>query len=161
MKKQLLLIICLGLIKISISQNISSELISSCGEQFENDTYQLAWSLWESVISTFEAGGYILTQGFHQSTYEISTATETPLGNEINITVYPNPTTDYLKLESKQSDLKGMQYQILDMKGILLEKTDFFNDIERLDFSTYSSGIYFLTIKQDNQVIKSFRIIKK
>ena len=161
MKKTVILFICLGLMKISVCQDIKPQLISSCGEQFENDSYQLAWSLGESVISTLEAEGYVLTQGFHQSTYEISTATETPLGSELNITVYPNPTTDYLMLEVGQPDLKGMQYQILDLKGSVLENKNLSNDLERLDFSVFPNGIYLIIIKQENQVIKSFKIIKK
>ena len=161
MKKLLLLIICLGLIKISVSQDISPQLISSCGEQFENDSYQLSWSIGECVISSLESGDYVLTQGFHQSSYDIETAIETQLGIELNLKVYPNPTSDFLTLETGQSELNEMQYQILDLKGSVLENSNFNNNLERLDFTSYSSGIYFIIIKQDNQLIKSFKIIKQ
>jgi hypothetical protein len=147
--------------KISVGQDISPQLISSCGEQFENDSYQLAWSLGECAISTLESGNFVLTQGFHQSSYEIETAIETEMGIELNLKVYPNPTTDFLILETGQFDLKEIQYQILDLKGSVLENNSFINTMERLDFSSYTNGIYFIIIKQENQIIKSFKIIKQ
>lgn len=160
MKKTLLLCACFGLLKVSLGQDVGLKLISSCGEQFDNSKYQISWSLGESVISSFEVGASVLTQGFHQSTNDITTSIEPPLIREVEIKAYPNPTIDYLTLESNQVDLTGMKYQIIDMRGIVLESAAVCCNKERLNFSAFPEGVYFIIINQKKQVIKKIKIIK-
>jgi hypothetical protein len=54
-----------------------------------------------------------------------------------NITVYPNPTTDFLNVNSK-----GMK-QVLDLNGKVLISSD----LNNIDVSSLNSGIYFLEVE--------------
>ncbi len=47
-------------------QSISPEVITSTGDYYSNSNVSLSWTLGEPVIETFEAGGFVLTQGFQQ-----------------------------------------------------------------------------------------------
>ena len=158
MQKIILITIGLLLTSLSYSQVASPELISSAGDNFSNATYQLDWSIGECVTATHSAGSSVITQGFHQDSY-IITAIE-DLATDINIFVYPNPTTNFVSLQIESSKVESMQYILTDINGKVLLNAEVLNNIEQFNFSAYTSGIYFLTVKQENQTIKSFKIIK-
>ncbi len=151
---------------LAISQTISPELISSSGDNFKNTTYQLDWSLGECITATHTAGSYVITQGFHQNTYVI-TAVEN-LATDVNISVYPNPTTNLLTINFPTSatdfptseGLGNVKITVTDINGKILQQTEVTTYKEQLDFSIYTNGVYFLSVKQENQTIKLFKIIK-
>lgn len=169
MKKLELIIICFGLTIASMSQTASPELITSSGESFNNMTYKVDWSIGECITTSHNAGAYIITQGFHQNSYTITAVNELPdIG--IIITVYPNPTSDILWLKiypSRKSDKTektesvSRHYSLTNINGKVMQNKKVLNETEQIDFSNYSAGVYLLLIKQENKIIKSFKIHKK
>ncbi len=156
--KRLFLTVSLGVALFSVNaQTASPELVSSAGESFNNTSYQLDWSIGEGTTATHSAGDYVITQGLHQGSYVITSVEDLAL--DINISVYPNPTTDLINLTSFQN-LTGLAVIVTNINGKILQQTEVTNEVEQLNFSNYENGIYFLTIKQKNQLIKSFKIIK-
>ncbi len=156
--KRLFLTVSLGVALFSVNaQTASPELVSSAGESFNNTSYQLDWSIGEGITATHSAGDYVITQGLHQGSYVITSVEDLAL--DINISVYPNPTTDLINLTSFQN-LTGLAVIVTNINGKILQQTEVINKVEQLNFSDYENGIYFLTIKQKNQLIKSFKIIK-
>jgi len=55
-----------------------------------------------------------------------------------NILIYPNPTTEYLYI---QSDLKIKKIQISDLNGRIINNLDFQNN--KIDLATLQTGILF------------------
>ena len=158
MKKLGFLIVFIWATTIAFSQTINPELVSSSGDSFSNATYQLDWSIGECATATHIAGDFVLTQGFHQNTYVI-TATE-DLRADINMSVYPNPATDLVSLQVESSKERNMQYTLTDISGKVLQNEKILSSLQTLNFTNYTSNVYFLTVKQENQVIKIFKIIK-
>ena len=140
------------------AQTASPELVSSAGDSFNNTSYQLDWSIGECITETQSAGDYVITQGFHQNSYVI-TAVEN-LRADIEMSVYPNPTTNFISLKVESSKVEGMQYTITDFSGKVLQTENFADDIEQINFSNYAVGTYFISVMENNQLIKSFKIIK-
>lgn len=156
--KRLFLTISMGLAFFAVqSQTASPELVSVAGESFKNTNYQLDWSIGECITATHSAGDYVITQGLHQGSYVITSVED--LAQDINISVYPNPTTDLINLTSSQN-LTGLAVIVTNINGKILQQTEVISEVEQLNFSNYENGIYFLTIRQENQLIKSFKIIK-
>ncbi len=143
---------------LAYSQTTNPELVSSAGESFNNSTYQICWSVGECVTATHLAEDYIITQGFHQNSYVITEVKN--LATDINISVYPNPTKDLLTVNLEESARPSSVLTVTDINGKVLQQAEITSDVEQLDFSNYSNGVYFLTLKQENQLIKSFKIIK-
>lgn len=158
MKKISLLIIGIFLMNLAFSQTASPELISSSGDSFNNTSYQLDWSIGECITATHTAGDYVITQGFHHDSYIITLVED--LATDINITVYPNPTTDLLTVNFEASARPSSVLIITDINGKVLLQENINETEKQLNFSVYTSGVYFLTVKQENQVIKNFKIIK-
>ena len=161
MKKIIFTVAGLLLITLVMAQTATPELVSSSGDSFKNTTYQLDWSIGESVTETFSGGDFILTQGFHQSNYEII-GLENLNDDRISILVYPNPATDLISVEFKNSPFTGHigDLIITDINGSILQSKTVLSNIEQFNFTYYAKGVYFIHLRQDNQSIKSFKIIK-
>ena len=156
-----LLIIGLFLMNMANSQTASPELVSSSGDRFNNTSYQLDWSIGECITATHIAGSYVTTQGFHQNSYVITAVED--LRTDINIFVYPNPTMDFILVDLSTfvaSERPASVLTITDINGKVLHQAKVTNAVEQLDLSNYTSGVYFLTVEQESQLIKSFKIIK-
>tara|TARA_Y100001968_G_C19373237_1_gene726209 strand:- start:842 stop:1333 length:492 start_codon:yes stop_codon:yes gene_type:complete len=118
-------------------------LISSAGENWIQENYNLCFSLGEIAIETYEQSDVILTQGFHQEdNYQITSIHESIYNWTINI--YPNPTPDVLNI--RYDDLPLEEIHIKDTKGSIInvfKKT--FSDMRcEINLSHLSAGVYFL-----------------
>ncbi len=143
-----------------IAQSISQQLSSTAGGGFSNTSYQVGWSIGECVTATSSNDDFILTSGFYQTDYIITTV-EKQSGTELNVFVYPNPTTRFVELKIEHNEEDNIKYVLTDLNGKILKNGAVQNNIEQINLTDYASGIYFLTVKQDNKQIKSFKLIKK
>ncbi len=160
MKRTALIFFYFGLAITALSQTASPELISSAGDYFNNLSYQLEWSLGECVTSTLGSGPYTIAQGFHQHSYNIETFIDNLSGSEISISVYPNPATDRVSIRLIPATPEHLKYILFDINGKILLNEEIVNVPGQLNFSSYNNGVYFLNIKRENRLIKSFKIIK-
>ena len=160
--KTIILSLLLGGITIaSMSQSISSDLISSGGDTFTNGNYQLDWSIGELIIANFTGTDVSLTQGFHQGTYTITNIFELS-GSKISINAYPNPTTQFITVATDIEFVENnYTLTVTDIKGRLYSKKEISSNEEKIDFSGFISGTYIIYIQQNNQILKSFQIIKQ
>jgi hypothetical protein len=74
------------------------------------------------------------------------------------ITVYPNPVQDNLKLNTNSNISAVAIYNTLGRK--VYENLSFDNNIKQINMSQFESGVYLLNILSDN-VPQTFKIIKK
>ena len=172
MKRLLFLIIAIVITNMAISQNASPELISSSGDSFTNTSYQLDWSVGECVTEMLNAGNYVINQGFHQNTYLITAVEDRQW--DINISVYPNPTSDFLCVDFAEFMNFGKVSEniitITDNYGKVILQKQITSNKEQIDFSPYAYGTYIITIEtaeavqtvhSKKKLIKSFKLIKK
>jgi hypothetical protein len=80
---------------------------------------------------------------------------------DLQIHVYPNPATDHLVLSFPEYKTARHTMTLLDLTGIIICRDKIKNDFVRLDVQVLTSGIYFLQIADEEQIIKAFKIIKK
>lgn len=73
-----------------------------------------------------------------------------------NISIYPNPTTDYLYIKSNL-DIKGKQ--IYDLNGRIINNLKF--QVDKINLESLQPGIYFAKINDINGKILIEKIIKK
>ncbi len=75
--------------------------------------------------------------------------------------VYPNPTVDYLILETNLFERNELYCQVIDISGNVLYYGEIINNMEKIDLLAKANGVYFITLTQENQKNKSFKIIKR
>ncbi len=107
------------------------------------------------------ANGNSITQGVQQP-FEISVVTGIPeaKGISLNISAYPNPTTNYLTLKVNNYNTANLQYMILDIKGNLLQQVKSTGSETRINIQDYPAANYFVKALDKNRQIKVFKIVK-
>ena len=84
-------------------------------------------------------------------------------GINLNLVVYPNPTTDVLNLKVDASttlSIQSLSYQIYDLSGSLLDNKKITDTQTIIEMANYSAAIYFLKVIDDKKEVKTFKIIK-
>ena len=134
----------------------AQEVISSSGESYQNSSAQVAFSLGQLSIETYSSSSVIVTQGFHQTFEEIITGLA-PVTDPITVSVYPNPTHDFLTIEA--ADFKDdINYQLYDLNGLTVNTGKFITSHD-LSLRGYVDGIYLLILTNNReQLIQSFKI---
>lgn len=139
----------------------AQEVVSSAGNTYSGEGYELSWTLGEPVTGTLKEPGHILTQGFHQTNLDVTALDELHLPG-FELSVYPNPSHDVVNLKTIGYQHVKFQYKLYGMDGkILFEKT-MENNPEEINMLPYAEGSYLLkvtTIKGDP--VQTFAIVKK
>jgi hypothetical protein len=75
---------------------------------------------------------------------------------DLHITIYPNPATDFVWVDTEIKDLK---YSIMDLSGKVVI-TGNLNTANKIDMQNLHTGIYIITLQNSNQH-KQIRLIKR
>ena len=155
MKNQLL-ISCLlvSIFELSAQENT----LSSGGEATGtggNASYSIGQIAYENSSNT--TGN--VNQGLQQP-YEIFVLEVIDASIEIELSVFPNPTADYLILKMGKLP-NAVRFTLYDENGKLLTDQPVLEKESKIKMSIYSNGSYQLQITQDNKTIKRIQIIKQ
>lgn len=120
----------------------------------------VAYSVGQIVYTTNTGTTGSVAQGVQQA-YEISIV----LGiedNSINLelSAYPNPTTDYLTLNVGNFELSTLNFQLFDISGKLVESRKIISSSETIAMENLPTATYFLKVSNNNKEVKTFKIIK-
>ena len=145
---------------IGIAQESKLEVLSSASEDIRVDNYQLSYTIGETISITQGNRYYFVTQGFHQVDWNAVSVWEyTP--ETFRLEVFPNPYSRSLNiLITDFSAIELFQYRILDLtfkevaEGILEQVEN------KLELPYLPPGSYLLNITKNQELIKTFRIIK-
>lgn len=169
MKSKLLLILsALGVHYLTFGQSISPSTINVAGTSSTLNTNVYEWSLGEMVaVNTLTTPEVILSQGLLQGEI-IITAVSDEGETEIEIAVFPNPTSEFVYIQANDGDFEDVRLQILDAKGglIAIKHCGELNAQEttEYDMTTHPVGTYFLKIicKSNGEIIrtKTMQIVK-
>jgi hypothetical protein len=113
------------------------------------------------VVYTVITNSGSVAQGVQQP-YEISVVTSLESAKDISleISVYPNPANDYLKLKIDGYVKTQFIASLYDINGNLLQTIKIESNETSIVMSNYVSSTYFLKVKDNNKEIKTFKIIK-
>ena len=79
----------------------------------------------------------------------LSTSTETTSAEQ-QISIYPNPTSDYIYIEANQ---QSSHYQIIDSRGKMIKKgIHTRNQKSKIDLHLYQDGLYYIIFDDGNKI---------
>ncbi|MCD6347534.1 MAG: T9SS type A sorting domain-containing protein [Bacteroidales bacterium] len=109
-----------------------------------------------------DPGGASIAAGVQQP-YEISVLSgiEKIIDVYPDLSVYPNPTADYLILSINGAVKTGYCARLYDSHGRLISKKEVTANKTKINMQGLGSAGYLLKLTKDNKQIKVFRIIKK
>ena len=138
----------------SSSGSIILHLIDGSNEQYLTQIslpVTGGWETWETVSTSLnlEQGSYKLRLTVNQSGFDINWIdfdfTGDPMSfsetNRVEFNLYPNPTTDFIIINT---DLSEFKIEIFDLLG---KKVHFSENKSQINLTHLDSGIYLLTIK--------------
>ena len=120
----------------------------------------VAYSVGQIVYTTNTGTNGSVAQGVQQP-YEISIV----LGIDnhtinLELTAYPNPTTNFLTLNVGNAELSTLNFQLYDTLGKLIESRKIISSSETIAIENLPTATYFLKITNNNNEVKTFKIIK-
>lgn len=158
MKRTFLVLMSLCLATYVSSQSLTPQVIASSGNSFSSGSARIEFTVGEVATTTLTAGGNTLTQGFHQP--EISYASLDDYNDAYQFTLYPNPTEQFITVQSSTDDAK--QIRLYDAVGKVIMMTPIFSDKIVVDLQTLAAGSYVFYITTENgQPLHSYTVIKK
>ena len=159
MKTYIFLFLFCGLSYCILGQSLSPTTIASGGGEWDAETNgTISYTIGQLAVETHMNVSGILCQGFQQPYLTTTTSTD-HLGLDLNIKVFPNPTTGSLNLLIDQLP-NNIQLRLVDALGILHNTWLDVNENNILDIANRPSGIYFLQAFSSNQLITSIKIQK-
>lgn len=74
--------------------------------------------------------------------------------------VYPNPSADFIRLKTNNTELENINYEMLDLTGKKLAEGNVKASDFNIDLKAYETGVYVLKISKNNQ-IENYKIVKQ
>jgi hypothetical protein len=150
----------------SLSTVSAQTSINATGSNASGSGGSTSYSVGQVIYTTHSGTNGSIAEGVQQP-YEISIITgfEEAQGINLSVSVYPNPTTDYLTLNIDNSvktnhDLSQLSYQLYDVNGKLLQNEKITGNQASIVMSNLVPATYFVKVIQGNKEVKTFKIIK-
>jgi Secretion system C-terminal sorting domain len=121
----------------------------------------VSYTVGQITYQTLTGTNYTVVQGVQQP-YEISVITgiEETKDISLEIMVYPNPATDFIKLKIKNYEIQNLRYKLYDINGSLLQDNKVEGNETSIILTNFISATYILKVTDNNKIIKTFKIIK-
>lgn len=140
------------------SQSISKQIIGAAGKTQSSGNSKLSWTIGEPVVGIMTAGDNQLGNGYYPALNIKSLSVEDNT-LDVQLRVYPNPTSQSLYVSHPDMNSSGIT--IMELNGKQLYSGTI-NKEEPLDVSSYTQGMYLITIENKTTKKKNtYKIIKK
>ncbi len=161
--KQIITLLALFFIILRVEgQSLSPHVIAAIGGFSSADDISLNWTVGETFTATHTTGDFYLTQGFQQPGFMIVSAELTTLP-DFEIRLYPNPATDFIRVEWTSDIRSEVHVELYDLLGRRIShlKSDNNSSHIRVNMQSLQRSAYLLRVYSgDGEFSKTFRIIK-
>jgi hypothetical protein len=154
------LMIAFWLLVIVLSTQAQTNIPATGGDANGMDG-STSFSVGQMVYTTNTGTNGSVAEGVQQP-YEISVIVgiEQAGFTNFNCTVYPNPATDLLTLETETSDNEYLIYQFYDMMGKLLLSGRLIDTKTTISMANLAPSTYFLKVTDNQKVSRTFKVVK-
>ena len=158
-KSKTLALLSAGLLWVGLAQ--AQQSANATGGDATGTGGTAAYSAGQVVYTTNTGSNGSVAQGVQQA-YEISVVTGIKNETKIimSLVVFPNPTTSFLNLQIADLKTEQLTYQLTDAIGKLIIENKITESNTQINMNAQAEAIYFLNIIQNNQTVKTFKIIK-
>ena len=154
--KKVIIILCFGVTTAKAQQSSNT-----AGGNATGTGGTVSYSVGQMNYTTNTGTSGSACQGVQQP-YEIYmvTSVDEAKNLNINLSAFPNPTFDFLTLKIESSTTKNLSYLLLDMNGKLLATQILDGTETKIGMNNYAAATYFIKITENNNTLKTFKIIK-
>ncbi|MBP6731290.1 MAG: T9SS type A sorting domain-containing protein [Chitinophagales bacterium] len=145
------------------AQSVSKSVLASNGGETITTPYIYTWTTGESIIANTTVVSYIITQGFHPNG-DAATGIQ-KVESTIGLNVYPNPTGDVLNVQISNVAEGNLVLQVYDVNGKLCLPLQAIGtgagQNTNLNFSSLTSGTYYISVLKGTQKQNTVTVIKQ
>ncbi len=145
------------------AQTFTQEVNASGGGYYNQINGSMQFTIGEPLTETYTNSSAKLYQGFQQGSYTIVSVTELPLLTDLDVNLYPNPSSGIFNLLI-QSDLKSsFKMEVIDAQGKTIISKEVYESIpETINLSDFSGGMYYVKIiNTEKKYLKTYNIVKQ
>ncbi len=147
MKKLLLLSAFAFTFHVINAQSLSHQTVNSAGSTVKISTFNIDYSVGETITETIKGSNNSITQGFIQPEIKIQTGLSFFKDKEgCNFSIFPNPTTEFLEYNSEKTD--EADFEVYSITGELVGKYRSTN--KTINVSDLTRGTYLIKLKCNN-----------
>ena len=147
------------LLSLSVNAQTAHQVLSATGGDATGSGGTVAYSVGQIVYTTNTGTTGSVAQGVDQA-YEISSVGIKETALNISLSIFPNPTSDYLTLKVEDYNNEALSYNLINEQGKLVMNEQITNQDTQVAMSTLARGAYFINVLQANKKIQTFKIIK-
>ena len=150
------------LLLFGLSNLQAQEAIPATGGEASGSGGLASYTVGQVVYTTsVGANGNSVAQGVQQA-YEIQVVAGIFAAKDIslNISAYPNPTTNYLIVMVANYETTNLQYLVFDINGKLLQTVKATGTETKIETNNLVPANYFVKVLDNKKEIKVFKIIK-
>ncbi|MGB4204464.1 MAG: T9SS type A sorting domain-containing protein [Bacteroidales bacterium] len=136
----------------------AQQVVATMGYFAENQQVSLSWTIGETFVTTLSSENNHLTQGFNQSKLSLTIVFEKK--TDPGLKIYPNPVQESLFIEANEN-AGELHYDVISPEGKSLATSGFTGTKADISFKPYASGVYFLHIFSNEELLKIVKIVKK
>jgi hypothetical protein len=154
-------LLLISLLITAIPSGMAQESVMSANENATGAGGSVSYTVGQVAFRTVESGSGILTEGVQQP-YEIlfMTGLEDEKSVSLSCHIYPNPASDVLTLKiDLQSEV--LKYQLKTIKGEIIREMKVSSKETLIPVADLATGIYFLSILENNDNLTTWKVIKK
>ena len=137
----------------------AQEAVLSSGQDLSGAGGTVSYSVGQVVYTTNSNTNGTVSQGVQQ-TYDVSVTYLHESIEQQSFSVYPNPVSNNLMLNSELKEQSGLSYDLHGINGALIDRSSINNNAQPINMESLESSTYILTIKMNNTPIQTFTIIK-
>ncbi len=165
--KQIFILICILWGTGVFAQTLSPKVFAVAGNDATNGSFHLSYTIGELIVPTGNSNGFYLTQGFQQPEWLIIGIPDAK--NEINFSVYPNPTVESIYVdmfipEEEKINFEVEIYDVMGKKYVVPAENQQVSKGSRItiNMGNLSQGQYFIRLIPDSykHQIVEFSVIK-
>lgn len=134
---------------------------NSSGGNSSNNSGSVSFSIGQIVYTSNTNASGSINQGVQQP-YEILTLGQKETESNLSVTLFPNPTINYLTIEIGDYKEENLSFNMYDIQGKIITKGKISSDRTLVNTINLTPATYFLKITNtNNKIIQSFKILKK
>ncbi len=141
------------------AQSIKRQCISSYGSSGVTENVFIGQTVGQPFNTSLGSNSITVSQGFQQSNNFVVEEFSGPALNNLNVSVFPNPTSRSITIASKEA-LETSYIQVTDINGKRLFSEKVPNLIHHtINCSSWVNGVYMITIFDSFQNNKTLKLL--
>lgn len=140
----------------------AQEAINAAGSDAKGSSGTVSYSIGQLVYSPSGSNTGSVAQGVqHVFEIQLITSVKPEEKNNLQLEVYPNPANQFIYLNKGDQSATELSLKLYDLEGRLVHQQKIIESSTHISLLDLSSGFYLLKILYKNQMVKTFKIIKK